>query len=90
MNRFIVFYSRDNDARRVVRTYRRRAKSRADATDKQLSTSAVNVDLRSDPDEKFRSGRGTIECVSVADDNVVDREMNPTLDRIHEMVDELP
>lgn len=88
MNRFIVYYSRANDSGQFVTSCRQRAESRADETNKQLSTSEVDID--SESDLPFWSGNGTIECVAVADDEVVDRERNPPHPRIDNMVDQLP
>jgi hypothetical protein len=86
---FDIFYSKSNDALGVVRTYHKIASDHAKETKKDVAVSDIDVDTATDDQKKYWSGTATIECAAVAGDKIVDHDVNPSEQRIDEMIDKL-
>jgi hypothetical protein len=88
--RFFVFFNPNFDPVAQARTYRDEADVHAQAINKNVDTSLIDITSQ-DPALKFFVAGQTIQCVSVDEqDNVKSRETNPQdLKIIDRMIDKL-
>jgi hypothetical protein len=88
--RFFVFYNPNFDPVGQARTYRDEADVHAQAINKNVDTSLIDI-TGQDPALKFFVAGQTIQCVSVDEqDNVKGRDVNPQdLKIIDRMIDKL-
>lgn len=86
---FDIYYSKSNDALRVVWNYHRIATDHAKTIGKAITVSEIDVDTATADQKKYWSGTATIECAAVADGKKIDSAANPSEPRVDEMIDKL-
>ncbi len=90
MNKFLIFFKRGQDQQSRVDAIRGQAEACQYATAKAFSIRAVDVSVAGDADLKHWCGNTTIECVTTAQNAVVDREVMPPASGVGRLVRGLP
>ena len=88
MKRFLVFWDSDNDEQDVADGYADQAMLHAKSINKTIRTKVIDT-LSSDQDKAFWDKPDTIECVTVEGTTKNETALNPSDERINEMVDDL-
>jgi hypothetical protein len=84
---FLIFFSSNNDPLLAVFRAHNRAAARARGIPKTVHIADVDVDTAPASDTRHWSKAGTIECVAVDSDTVIQRQRNPTPEQIDAMID---
>jgi hypothetical protein len=88
MKQFIIYYSWSQDEHTTVDYYRTTARGEAQLTKKSVAIAETDTDQPL-PSPNFYTG-ATIQCVTVDENGkLVDSAVNPTLQRVTEMIDNL-
>ena len=90
MNKFLIFFKRGQDLQSRVDGIKEQAQACQAATAKSFMIRAVDLLVVGDPDAKYWSGAATIECVTVVQDAVADRDVMPAPASVGGMVRSLP
>jgi hypothetical protein len=88
MKQFIIYFSWSNDEHTTVVYYRTAARDEAKLKGKVVAITEVDTDKQPLPSPNYFDGQ-TIECVTVDGDQKKDSEVNPTLTRVVQMIDDL-